>query len=263
MRARLPIVGIPCDHRTVNDHPTSTVGEKYIAAVRDGAGVLPLLIPALDRPIAAGEVLDAVDGLLFTGAPSNVSPHHYGGPSPREGNLADSNRDATTLPLLRAAVAAGLPTFCICRGLQELNVALGGTLFQHVAEEPGRLNHSAMHKPTVEERYGPAHTIEVAQGGMLAQILSEHSFIGNSLHGQAIDRLAPGLFVEALAPDGTIEAVSLPGSKAFLLAVQWHPEWRWWENPQSRALFAAFGAALRSGMDRAPHGAATDPGTAA
>ena len=245
MSHRPPIVGLPCDHRTLEGHPFDIAGEKYILAVRDGAQATPLLIPALDSPIPPADILAAVDGLLFTGSPSNVSPAFYGGPMPREGNIADPNRDRTTLPLIKAAIAAGIPTLCICRGMQELNVALGGTLFQHVHEEPGRLDHTAVHKKSVEEKYAPAHPVRIEAGGFLAKILRERSFPVNSLHAQAIDRLAPGLRVEALAPDDTIEAVSMPDAKGFLLGVQWHPEWRWSQNPQSRALFAAFGEAIR------------------
>lgn len=246
MRERLPIVGLPCDHRVFGGHPFDMTGEKYILAVRDGAGATPLLIPALENPISPSEILASVDGLLFTGSPSNVSPSYYGGPAPREGNIADENRDATTLPLIRAAVTAGMPMLCLCRGLQELNVALGGTLFQHVKEEPGRFDHTAVNKKTIAEKYAPAHDVTVEASGLLAKIVRERSFKVNSLHAQAIDKLAPGLKIEAHASDGTIEAVSLPAAKGFLLALQWHPEWLWRENPQSRAIFAAFGEAVRA-----------------
>ena len=228
------------------------VGEKYITAVRDGARALPLLIPALTNPIPPTEILPVVDALLFTGSPSNVSPSLYGGPAPRDGNLADPKRDATTLPLIRAAIAAGVPVFCICRGTQELNVALGGTLFQHVHEVPGRLDHSAVSRETIEEKYAPAHPVRIANGGVLTAILREREFQVNSLHAQAIDQVAPGLRVEARAPDDTVEAVSMPDAKAFLLGVQWHPEWEWSENAQSRALFAAFGRAARAAVAARP-----------
>lgn len=245
MSAHEPIVGLPCDHRVLAGHPFNVAGEKYILAVRDGAGAIPILIPALDPPLAPEQVLASVDGLLFTGAPSNVLPSHYGGPSPREGNLADPKRDATTLPLILAALAAGVPSFFICRGTQELNVALGGTLYQHVGEVPGRIVHSAAGRETIAEKYAPAHPVQIEKDGLLATLLGAQSFAVNSLHAQAIDRLAAGLRIEALAPDGTVEAVSMPEAKGFVLAVQWHPEWHWWENPQSRVLFAAFGDAVR------------------
>ncbi|HEY5338283.1 MAG TPA: gamma-glutamyl-gamma-aminobutyrate hydrolase family protein [Rhizomicrobium sp.] len=246
MTKRPAIVGIPCDHRMVGKHPFHMVGEKYIAALRGGAGVLPLLIPVLPDAIAAAEILASVDGLFFTGSPSNVAPKYYGGTAPREGVLQDENRDATTLPLLQAAIARGTPTFCVCRGFQELNVALGGTLYQHIQEVPGRLDHREDTSAPLEVQYGPAHDVTVQDGGLLSTILREKTFKVNSLHSQGIDRIAPGLHADAIAPDGQIEAVSMPGAKGFLFAAQWHPEWHWEQNPQSRAIYAAFGEALRN-----------------
>ena len=245
MSKRPPIVGIPCDHRMVGKHAFHMVGEKYIAAVRDGAGLLPLLIPVLPTAIAAEEILAAVDGLFFTGSLSNVAPKHYGGEAPRDGVLQDAFRDTTTLPLLKAAIAAGKPVLAVCRGFQELNVALGGTLHQHVEEVPGRNDHREDNNAPLDVQYGPAHAVTVRDGGLLSRIVREKTFQVNSLHGQGIDRLAPGLHADAIAPDGQIEAVSMPGAKGFLFAVQWHPEWKWSENPQSRAIFAAFGEAVR------------------
>jgi putative glutamine amidotransferase len=246
VRGRLPVVGFPCDRRMVGKHPFHVVGEKYIEAVRDGAGALPLLIPVLEPAIAAQDILAAVDGLLFTGSPSNVSPALYGGAPPRDGVLQDEHRDATAIPLLKAAIAAGKPVFCICRGFQELNVALGGTLYQHVQEVPWRMDHREDPNAPLDVQYGPAHEVTVEPGGLLAQIVRERTFSVNSLHSQGIDRLAPALRAEAVAPDGQIEAVSMPDASGFLLGVQWHPEWKWSQNPVSRALYAAFGDALRA-----------------
>src|ERR1700722_8304 len=161
MSRRTPLVGIPCDRRMVGHHPFHVVGEKYIAAVRDGAGALPLLIPVLDPAIPTTELLTAFDGFLFTGSPSNVSPKRYGGLPPREGVLQDEHRDSTSLPLLEAAIDAGTPVLCVCRGFQELNVALGGTLFQHVHEIPGRHDHREDKDAALETQYGPAHEVEV------------------------------------------------------------------------------------------------------
>lgn len=220
-------------------------GEKYIAAVRDGAGVVPLLVPVLDPPIPADEILASVDGLLFTGSPSNVAPRHYGGAAPRDGVLQDERRDSTALPLLEAAIAHGLPVLCLCRGFQELNVALGGSLHQHVHEVTGRSDHREIPGADLEAQYGPAHAVHVEPGGLLSEIVPSKTFEVNSLHSQGIDRLASKLHADAAAPDGTIEAVSMPGAKGFVLGVQWHPEWRWAENPVSRAIFRAFGDAVR------------------
>jgi putative glutamine amidotransferase len=186
-----------------------------------------------------------VDGLVFTGSPSNVAPRLYGGLPPREPELLDEARDAIALPLMRAAVARGVPVFCICRGFQELNVAFGGTLHQHLGEVPGFADHRADPARSLAEQYAPAHDVRVAPGGVLAGLaLPGSSFRVNSLHSQGIATLAPGFFIEATAPDGVIEAVSLPAAKGFVLAVQWHPEWRFQENPVSLALFAAFGRAI-------------------
>lgn len=245
MSPRPPIVGIPCDHRLVGKHPFHLAGEKYIMAIRDGAAVVPLLIPVLAEPIPPADILAGIDGLFFTGSPSNVAPRHYGGPPPREGVLQDENRDTTTLPLLQAAIAAGTPLFCVCRGFQELNVALGGTLHQHIHEQQGLSDHREDVSAPLDAQYGPAHEVRVEEGGLLSKIVADRSFQVNSLHGQGIDRLAPNLHADAIAPDGLIEAVSMPKAKSFLLGVQWHPEWRWAENRISRALFAAFGEAVR------------------
>ena len=244
MPQRPRVVGIPCDHRMVGRHPFHMAGEKYIRAVRESTGAVPLLIPSLPSPVPANEILACIDGLLFPGSPSNVSPEHYGGAAPREGVLQDRHRDATTLPLLKAAIAAGKPVLCICRGFQELNVALGGTLHQHVHELAGRLDHREDERAELEEQYGPVHEVQVQTGGLLASLLREKSFRVNSLHAQGIDRLAPALHADALAPDGTIEAVSMPKANGFLLGLQWHPEWRWSENPVSREIFAAFAEAV-------------------
>jgi putative glutamine amidotransferase len=245
MRSSRPVIGLVCDHRTVSKHPFHMADESYITALRDGAGALPMLIPALDPPLAPQDILASIDGLLFSGSPSNVSPRHYGGKVPRKGSLQDERRDATALALLRSAADADKPVMCICRGCQELNVALGGTLHQSVHEVPGRFDHREREGAPLDEQYGPAHSVTLVEGGLLARIVPQRTFAVNSLHGQGIDKLAPPLFADAMAPDGQVEAVSMPGAKSFLLGVQWHPEWRWAENEISRAIFAAFGAALR------------------
>jgi putative glutamine amidotransferase len=253
MRTRPPIVGIPCDRRMLGDHAFQMAGEKYILAARDGAGAVPLLIPALEPPLRVQELLDGVDGFLFTGSPSNVAPRHYGGPEPRKTTLLDEHRDTTALPLIRAAEERGLPMLCICRGFQELNVAFGGTLHQHLHEVEGFEDHRVGdRKRSVEKQYAPVHEVVVAPGGVLAKLLpGQQRFSVNSLHGQGIDALAPPLKVEAKAPDGAIEAVSMAGAPAFLLGVQWHPEYQHADNPVSRAIFGAFGDALRKHAWRA------------
>jgi putative glutamine amidotransferase len=235
----------------VDAHPFHMAAEEYITALRDGAEALPLLIPALDPPLPHDDVLTAVDGLMFMGSASNVAPHHYGAQPAHDDLLQDERRDATALPLLRSAITVGKPVLCICRGFQELNVALGGTLHQQVHKVEGRRDHREKKSAPLEEQYGPAHPVTVAEGGLLAKLVGACSFEVNSLHAQGIDMLAPSLFADATAPDGQIEAVSMPGAKGFVLGLQWHPEWRWSQIPVSRAIFAAFGAALRGRMDEA------------
>jgi putative glutamine amidotransferase len=242
--ARPPVVGIPCNRRAENDGGfEQRVDEATVIAVRDGAQALPLLIPALDSALDVDALVAAADGFLFGGAVSNVAPRLYGAAA-LPGLPHDAARDSLSLPLIRAAVAAGKPVFCICRGVQELNVALGGTLHQAVHALPGRLDHREDPQSRLERQFGPAHDVGVVPGGLLAAIAPSLRFTVNSLHGQGIDAVAPGLVPEALAPDGQIEAVSLPAAKGFVLGVQWHPEWRWAEDAVSRALFAAFAHAL-------------------
>ena len=236
-------VGIISDRRVFDGMAVHQANDEYVEAVRDGVGAFPLLIPSTFNPLDPAEILAQVDGLLFTGAPSNVAPVHYGA-SARPGTEMDDIRDATTLPLLRAAVQTGKPLLAICRGFQELNVALGGTLHQHVHEIPGRLDHREPADVSREMEYAPAHAIAIAPDGLLARLSGLTEGQVNSLHHQGIDRLAPGLRCEAQAPDGQIEAVSHPGAKAFLLGVQWHPEWAFDQDALSRAIFQGFGARL-------------------
>jgi putative glutamine amidotransferase len=241
----MPVAGIVTDRRLFDGMATHQTNDEYVTAIRDGAGALPLLIPSTDSPLAVDAVLDAVDGLLFTGAPSNVAPAHYGGALPRPGMELDDARDATTLPLLRAAIKRGIPVLAICRGFQELNVALGGTLHQQVHEIAGRLDHREPPDVPRAQEYAPAHAVRIMPGGLLARLSGQERAMVNSLHHQGVDRLAPPLAVDAVAPDGQIEAGSMPNAPGFLLGVQWHPEWRWAEDPLSRAIFGGLGAAMR------------------
>jgi putative glutamine amidotransferase len=247
MSLRTPLVAIPTCFREVNERVMYTAVVRYPHAVVDAAGCLPMLIPSIGEKLDIDALLDAVDGLLLTGSPSNVEPHHYKGPPSREGTLHDPDRDATTLPLIREAVRRDLPVLAICRGIQELNVALGGTLHQRIQEMPGgKVHRLGRTGPlTMDERYGPCHPVSLAPDGFFAALAGTTEILVNSLHGQGVDQPAPGLKVEAVAPDGLIEAVSLPGAR-FVVGVQWHPEYKPLANPVSRALFAAFGDACRA-----------------
>ena len=240
-----PLIGIPADRRMVGAHPFHMVGEKYARAVLDAAGAAPLLIPSLADELGFDELLQRLDGLLFTGSPSNVEPHRYEGAPSAPGTLHDPARDATTLPLIRKAVRAGVPVFGICRGFQEMNVAFGGTLHQKLHEVPGYLDHRDDGSQPLEVQYGPAHDVTLEPGGVLRSLAASERIEVNSLHNQGIDRLGAELAVEARAPDGVIEAFRVRDAQRFALAVQWHPEWKVMSNPFSRALFAAFGQASR------------------
>jgi putative glutamine amidotransferase len=240
-----PLIGIPADRRMVGDHAFHMVGEKYARAVMDAAGGVPVLIPSLAEELGFDELLERLDGLVFTGSPSNVEPHRYRGAPSEPGTLHDPARDATTLPLIRKAVGAGVPVLGICRGFQEMNVAFGGTLHQKLHEVPGHFDHRDDTAQPLDVQYGPAHEVTLEPGGMLRSLTDADRIQVNSLHSQGIDRLGAELAVEARAPDGVIEAFRVRDARRFALAVQWHPEWKAMANPFSRALFAAFGQASR------------------
>jgi putative glutamine amidotransferase len=246
MRPRKPVIGVPADRRLLGSHWFHCVGEKYLAAIADAAGALPLIVPAFGERLELEVLLERCDGVLLTGSPSNVEPQRYDGPPSAPGTWHDPERDATTLPLIPRAVAAGLPLLAICRGFQELNVAYGGTLHQKLHEIPGHLMHKEDETQPLEVQYGEAHDIRLTRGGLLARIAGREQIRVNSLHAQGIDRLGNGLAVEGRAPDGVIEAVSVESAPGFAVAVQWHPEWQVQKNDFSKALFAAFGEAARA-----------------
>ncbi len=251
---RTPLIGLPACVRELDGLDYHMAGGKYLRAVSEGAASVPVIIPSLDpaghsstdRGAAdPGAFLDRLDGLFVTGSPSNIEPRHYGGPASAPGTSHDPARDAAVLPLIQGALDRRLPILALCRGIQELNVVLGGTLHQRIHDLPGRDDHRGPIELPVEQRYGPAHEVSLAAGGMLARLTGSSTLSVNSLHAQGIDRLAPGLVVEARAPDGTIEAVRLDEPGRFVIGIQWHPEWRFWESDFARALFGAFGDAAR------------------
>ncbi|KDR39426.1 gamma-glutamyl-gamma-aminobutyrate hydrolase family protein [Caballeronia glathei] len=244
MRNR-PVVGISADRIMSGPHPSHVAGEKYIDAIVDGAHALAVVLPALGARQAAADVLSAVDGLLFTGSRSNVEPHRYGGVPAAPGTLHDAARDATTLPLMRAAIDAGVPVLAICRGFQEMNVVFGGTLHQSVHAAGPYADHREREDDALDVQYGPSHAVRISAGGVLHTLAGLREARVNSLHGQGIERLADGLAIEAVAPDGLIEAVSVAHSRAFALGVQWHPEWKHASDVLSSAIFRAFGDACR------------------
>ncbi len=245
MLSRKPVIGIPADRRLLGHHYFHCVGEKYIRAVAEGAHSVPVLIPALGEGIDVRDLLADFDGILLTGSPSNVEPHRYSGPPSDFGTLHDAYRDATTLPMISHVVEAGMPLLAICRGFQEMNVAFGGTLWQKLHAVEGLRDHREDVKAPLEEQYGPAHEVELTPGGVLHRLAGKERITVNSLHSQGVQTLGRGLDIEARASDGVVEAFRVSNAPSFAVAVQWHPEWQFSEDPFSVALFAAFGAAAR------------------
>ncbi len=240
-----PLVGLPADTMEKEGLPFHILGDKYAVAVSDVAQCHPLLIPSLGDAGALEDLVGGLDGLVITGSPANVHPSHFGHEPTEAHEPYDHPRDATTLPLIKLAIERAIPLFCICRGHQELNVVLGGTVATEIQDLEGRDDHRG-HLTDVTQRYLPAHAIEITEGGVLHDILGTTRTMVNTVHRQAIDRLAEGLTVEAVAADGTIEAVSIDAAKDFALSVQWHPEYKAAENADSVKLFEAFGAAARA-----------------
>lgn len=246
------MVGISCCVKAFGAFatPNHAASDSYVRVTLGPVGGVPVLLPAAGEAMVP-QILPRLDGLLLTGSRSNVHPDHYDGPAHAEGTPEDPQRDSTTLPLIRAAIAAGLPVLAICRGFQELNVALGGSLDQRIQDLPGRLDHSTPSDQKLPRvRTGKAHPVRVAPDGMLARIWNEaglpfraDAVPVNSLHNQGVARLAPRLIAEAWAPDGTIEAVRVADAPGFVLGIQWHPEYDWDIDPLSRAIFEAFGQA--------------------
>jgi putative glutamine amidotransferase len=260
--AAKPVVLVPACNKPLGRHPFHVAGRKYIEAVRL-AGALPLVVPWLE-PEEIEPALDLAHGVLLTGSASNVHPSNFGQAVLDPSLPLDPQRDAWTLPLIRAALKRGMPLVAICRGAQEFNVALGGSLHQAVQEVPGHADHRSRDEDPLEVQYGPAHDVHAVAGSRLEQIVGAGRFEVNSVHGQGIRQLAPGLVAEAHAPDGLVEAFSHATAPGFNLCLQWHPEWKAAENPVSRRLFAALGLAVRTYRDRArgPLPAAPQPATA-
>lgn len=240
-----PIVLVNSDARKLDAYDGSVAVTVYLEAVRTGADALPLQLPALPG-LDPAPYLEAADGIVLTGARSNVHPSAYGADETPAAAPFDRTRDAINLALLGRAIAAGVPLLAICRGFQELNVALGGTLHAELHRVPGRSDHRAPDEGPLDARFALRHDVAVAPRGQLAAILRAQRVRVNSVHRQGIDRLAPRLQVEATADDGTIEAVTLRDAPAFALGVQWHPEYWVASDPPSAAIFEAFGRAVRA-----------------
>ncbi len=240
-----PLVGISCCTKLfgVFGMANHAASDTYIRATDQVVGGVAVLLPANGDCADVETLLGRLDGIILTGSRSNVQPALYGGPPHLEGTPEDAKRDAVTLPLIRGAVARGVPVLAICRGLQEFNVALGGSLHQRLQDLPDRMDHSTPMQPHPRVRTGKAHAVRITPGSWLHRLAGATEIGVNSLHNQGIDQLAPGLAIDAVAPDGTPEAVHHTGA-GFAVGVQWHPEYDWDRDAVSRRIFEAFGAAV-------------------
>ncbi|URK86993.1 gamma-glutamyl-gamma-aminobutyrate hydrolase family protein [Rhizobium sp. RCAM05350] len=241
-----PVVAIPADFRTFDGNVWHATPHQYVRAAVEGSGVMTFLVPALETGNDADEILDRVDGVLVSGSRTNVHPSLYGKEAAEDDGPFDPGRDATSLPLIQRALERGVPLLAICRGIQELNVALGGTLASEIQDMPGMWDHRKPDVPELDVAYGIRQNVIVKEGSCLASVLGAGEVQVNSLHRQAISKAAPRLAVEAVAEDGTIEAVSVIDSKAFAVGVQWHPEYWVGKDAPSSTLFQAFGDAVRA-----------------
>lgn len=243
-----PLVWLPVDHRPLgkdgHQMPYLVLGDKYARAVKLGAQAQPVLFPMAEAS-EIGQLLTGVDGVMLTGSPSNVHPSHFDAVVADPDLPMDPARDALTLALVRACVDGGVPLLGLCRGFQEINVALGGTLHQQVQNQPGMLDHREPAGQPLEVQYGPSHPVHFEPGSVFARWAGGVQAAVNSLHGQGIRQLAPGLQALGRAPDGLVEAVAVHGARAFAYAVQWHPEWNYRAGGLDGAIFAAFGESCR------------------
>jgi putative glutamine amidotransferase len=242
------MVWLPADHRLLGDHghqmPFLLLGDKYARAVKVGAQAQPVMFP-LAEVEQIDELLGMVDGVMLTGSPSNVHPSHFQEEVADPSLPLDQDRDLLTLALVKACVHQGVPLLGVCRGFQEINVALGGALYQRVHQVPGMNDHREPKNAPPDEQYAPRHAIRIAPDSVMAEWAGGTEAEVNSLHGQGIARLAEGLTPLAWAPDGLIEAFWVKGARTFAYAMQWHPEWRCWETPFYANIFEAFGRACR------------------
>lgn len=242
-----PTVGIIGNTDMIHgDYPAFTGGRMNAEAISDVSGCMPLLIPAHPSLVSVEELLARCDGFLLTGGRPNVHPSEYGEAETQAHGDFDRGRDSVTLPLVRACVETGQPFLGICRGFQEVNVAMGGTLYPEIRDLPGRMNHRMPPDGTLEEKFALRHPVRLAKGGVFEALLGAEEVMTNTLHGQGIKKPGARIVIEGYAPDGTPEALYVKDAPGFTLAVQWHPEWRAGEDPVSRPMFEAFGDAVRA-----------------
>lgn len=246
-----PVIGIIGNHYLINDeYPTHAAGTMNSDAVVDVCDAIPLIIPTDPRYGSTDELMSICDGFIFTGGRPNVHPAEYGEPETDAHGTFDRDRDGVALPLIRACVAQGLPILAICRGFQELNVAMGGTLYPEIRDLPGRDNHRMPPDGTLEEKFAMRHIVTMTEGGPFHRILGSTEVLTNSLHGQGIKTPGERIVIDGTAPDGTPEAVYVAGAPGFTLGVQWHPEYEAAKDPVSAPLFEAFGQAAYAWKDK-------------
>jgi putative glutamine amidotransferase len=242
---RKPIVGIIANSFMIDDqYPVQTTGKMNIEAIATVAGALPMIVPSLPDYVDIKEIMEVCDGFLFTGGRPNVHAEEYGHIHTDAHGAIDRDRDGVVLPLIRACIDAGQPVLGLCRGFQEFNVAMGGTLHPEIRDLPGRINHRMPLEGTIEDKFAHRHVVHLSSGSTFSRIFGGDEVLVNSLHGQGIEKPGPRVLVEGYAPDGTAEAISIEDAPGFALAVQWHPEFNAANDVVSRPLFEAFGEAL-------------------
>ncbi len=253
-----PLVAVSTDVKQFENYTWHAAPQQYLEAAIAAAGVFPVLVPSFGDRLDLDELLSRVDGVMLTGSKSNVSPSLYGGDASEKNGPYDEARDATTLPLIRKALERGVPLLAICRGIQELNVALGGSLATEIQERDGSLDHRAPVSDNQDERFAIRQSVSIKPGSCLAGVFGAGDIQVNSVHRQAVERLGDKLQVEAVAEDGTVEAVSVKGARAFAVGVQWHPEYWVKSDSASQKIFRAFGRVRQHAAARAAARAAAE-----
>ena len=246
-----PVIGIIGNSYLINDqYPAHAVGEMNSAAVAEVSGALPLIIPTDPALVDIADLLEVCDGFLFTGGRPNVHPEEYGHSETEAHGAFDRGRDRLALPLVQACVERGQPIFGICRGFQEVAVAMGCTLHPEIREIEGRDNHRMPPDGTLEEKFALRHVVRLTEGGVFHRLLGQTEVLTNTLHGQGILDTSDRIVIDGYAPDGTPEAIYVKDAPGFTLSVQWHPEWQAGVDPVSKPLFEAFGDAARAWQER-------------
>lgn len=248
---RKSVIGIIGNHYLINDeYPVHSAGVMNCTAIAKVCDALPLIVPTDPELVNIDDLMAVCDGFLFTGARPNVHPNEYGHPETKAHGEFDVARDRIALPLIRQCVARGQPILGLCRGFQEVAVAMGCTLHPEIRDLEGRDNHRMPPEGTLEEKFDMRHIVTVSEGGPFARLWGKTEVMTNSLHGQGILDVSPDIVVDGHAPDGTAEAIYVRDAPGFTMSVQWHPEWQSEADPVSRPLFSAFGDAARDWANR-------------